>query len=224
MGRIPRVDVGNIIYHVINRANARLPLFENDDDYELFEEILTQAKEKFDIRILSYCIMPNHWHLVLYPKNDGDVSMFMQWLTLTHTQRWHSQHKTIGNGHLYQGRYKSFPVQTNEYLLQLFRYIERNALRANLVKKAEDWKWSSLYIREKESRDQKKILSSWPVEKPTNYIKFVNEPQTAKELESLRYSVNKCKPYGKENWVNRIIDKFKLGLTTRERGRPKKGT
>ncbi len=87
MGRIPRVDVGNIIYHVINRANARLPLFENDDDYELFEEILTQAKEKFDIRILSYCIMPNHWHLVLYPKNDGDVSMFMQWLTLTHTQR-----------------------------------------------------------------------------------------------------------------------------------------
>ena len=224
MGRIPRIDIGNVIYHVINRANARLPLFEKNKDYQLFEEILEQARIKFNMRILSYCIMPNHWHLILYPINDGDVAKFMQWLTLTHTQRWHSQHGTTGNGHLYQGRYKSFPVQTNEYLLQLFRYVERNALRAKLVKKAEDWKWSSLYIRESGTEDQKKILSEWPIDMPDNYVKLINELQANTELESLRYSVNKGKPYGKESWINKIIDKFNLNLTLRERGRPKKGT
>ncbi|MEK7452858.1 MAG: transposase [Patescibacteria group bacterium] len=224
MPRINRIDVGDIIYHVINRANARIQIFDNDEDYELFQKVLEQAKGKYNMRILSYCIMPNHWHLVLYPKKDGDVGRFMQWLTLTHTQRWHAQHNTIGQGHLYQGRYKAFLIQTNEYLLQLFRYVERNALRSNIVKRAEDWKWSSLYIKERGNKEQKNILSKWPIEIPINYLKLVNEPQTAKELESLRYSVNKGKPYGKDDWTNRVIDKFKLGSTLRKAGRPKKGT
>lgn len=224
MGRIPRVDIRDIIYHVINRANARLPLFKEDEDYQLFESILVEAKERFNMRILSYCIMPNHWHLILYPKNDGDVSKFMQWLTLTHTQRSHALQNTIGYGHLYQGRYKSFPVQTNEYLIQLFRYVERNALRAKLVKKAEDWIWSSLYIRERGTKDQKTLLSKWPIDMPKDYVKLVNEPQTNEELETLRYSVNKGKPFGKDSWTNRMIDKFHLRLTLRDRGRPKKGT
>lgn len=168
--------------------------------------------------------MPNHWHLVLYPKNDGDLQKFMGWLSMTHTQRWHSQYKTIGKGHLYQGRYKSFIIQTDKYLLQLLRYVERNALRAKMVKKAEDWKWSSLYRREKGSVEQKKLLSRWPIEMPSNYIKLINEPQTNTEIESLRYSVNKGKPHGSENWTNKMIDKFKLNSTLRNPGRPKKGS
>ena len=224
MPRINRIDVGDVVYHVINRANARIQIFDDDEDYILFQKVVEQAKEKFDMRVLSYCIMPNHWHLVLYPKQDGDLQKFMAWLSMTHTQRWHSQHKTIGHGHLYQGRYKSFPIQTNEYLLQLFRYVERNALRAKLVKKAEDWKWSSLYVREKEDKDQKKILDKWPIDMPKNYIKLINEPQTNTELESLRYSANKGKPYGKESWINKMIDRFKLGSTLRNPGRPKKGS
>lgn len=224
MGRIPRVDVGDYVYHVINRANARLPLFEKDEDYKLFEDILTEAKERFTMRILSYQIMPNHWHLVLQPRNDGDISIFMQWLTLTHTQRWHAKHHTTGNGHLYQGRYKSFPIQTNSYLLQLFRYVERNALRAKLVKKAEDWKWSSLYRREKGSVEQRKLLSAWPIDMPNDFINLVNEPQTNTEVEALRYSVNKGKPYGTDNWINKIVEKFNLELTLRKKGRPRKGT
>ncbi len=222
MGRIPRVDIGEIVYHVINRANARLPLFEKNEDYQLFEDLLAEAVKKFDMRILAFCIMPNHWHLVLYSKNDGDISKFMQWLTLTHTQRWHTIHNTIGYGHLYQGRYKSFPVQTGEYLLQLFRYVERNAMRATLVKNAENWKWSSLYTREKGNKKQKNILSKWPIEIPHDYVTFVNKPQTNSEIEALRCSVNKGKPYGKERWTNRMIDQFNLKLTLRKRGRPTK--
>jgi putative transposase len=201
-----------------------MKIFTSDEDYVLFEKVLEEAKEKFDMRVLSYQVMPNHWHLVLYPKNDGDLQRFTGWLSMTHTQRWHSQHKTIGSGHLYQGRYKSFPVQTNAYLLRLFRYVERNALRAKLVKKAENWKWSSLYRREEGTAEQKKLLSKWPIDMPMNYLALVNEPQTNTEVESLRYSVNKGKPYGVNSWVDKMINTFKLGATLRNPGRPKKGS
>ena len=130
MPRINRIDVRDVIYHVINRANARMQIFNKDEDYILFEKVIEEAKEKFDMRILSYEIMPNHWHFILYPKKMVTYKNSMGWVSMTHTQRWHSRHKTIGSGHLYQGRYKSFPIETNRYLLQLFRYVERNALRA----------------------------------------------------------------------------------------------
>jgi putative transposase len=163
MPRTTRIDVGDIVYHAINRANARMKIFDTEEDYLLFEKVLEEAKEKFGMRILAYCIMPNHWHLILYPKKDGDLQKFIGWVSMTHTQRWHSHHKTAGSGHLYQGRYKSFIVETDRYLLQLFRYVERNALRAKLVKRAEEWKWSSLYRREKRSAEKKKLLNEWPI-------------------------------------------------------------
>lgn len=224
MPRTTRIDVGGVVYHVINRANARMKIFDTDEDYLLFEKVLEDAKEKFGMRILAYCIMPNHWHLILYPKNDGDLQKFMGWLSMTHTQRWHAHHRTAGSGHLYQGRYKSFLVQTNRYLLQLFRYVERNALRAKLVKKAENWEWSSLYRREEGSDEQKKLLSEWPIDIPKNYLNLVNEPHTNTELESLRYCVNKGKPCGSDEWTSKMIDAFKLESTLRGRGRPKKGS
>src|SRR3989344_9525362 len=111
MGRPPRVAIGNVVYHVINRANSRMLIFKKDGDYQAFEQILEEAKEKYPMRILAYCLMPNHWHLVLYPTSDEDLPRFMRWITLTHTQRWHARYNNIGYGHLYQGRYKSFPVQ-----------------------------------------------------------------------------------------------------------------
>ena len=224
MPRINRIDISDIVYHVINRANARIQIFNEDKDYRLFEKTLEQAREKFDMRILSYCIMPNHWHLALYPKQDKTLQLFMRWLSMTHTQRWHSQHKTIGSGHLYQGRYKSFPVQEDEHLLQLFEYIERNPLRAKLVQRAENWKWSSLWRREQGNEKQGRLLDKWPISVPEDYLNLVNISQTKIELNSLRYSVNKGKPYGSENWVNKMIDKFNLGATLRKPGRPQKGS
>ena len=203
MPRINRIDIGDIVYHVINRANARARMFNTDEDYNFFEEVLEEAQEKFGMRILSYCVMSNHWHLVLHPKQNGDLQNFMRWLSMTHTQRWHSRHKTIGSGHLYQGRYKSFPVETSEYLIQLFRYVERNPLRAKLVQKAEDWKWSSLWRRERGGEKQMKLLSEWPIDVPDDYLNLVNVPQTSGEIESLRWCVNKGRPYGNENWIKR---------------------
>jgi len=224
MPRSNRTDVGNYCYHIINRANARLPIFFKEEDYILFEKALEEAKERYNMRILAYMLMPNHFHLVLYPKNDGDLQKFMQWLTLTHTQRWHQQKNTKGTGHLYQGRYKSFLIEEDNHLLSVIRYVERNALRAKLVKKAENWKFCSLWRRFYGKDQQKKFLSEWPILEPKEYLSFVNIPQTNEEEEKIRLSVIKGKPYGKDSWSMNIIKKFGLESTIRLPWRPKKST
>ena len=155
MPRVARIDVGGYVYHVLNRANARAQIFDDDQDYKAFEKILEEAVEDYDMRILAYCLMPNHWHLVLYPKNDSDMQKFMSWLTNTHTRRWHTEKKTIGHGHLYQGRYKSFICQEDNHFLTLVRYVERNAKKANLVQKAGKWRWRSVWRRENGTAIQK---------------------------------------------------------------------
>ena len=121
---------------VLNRANARLPIFEKDADYEAFERILELAVERTGTRLLSYCLMPNHWNLVVYLVHDGKLSKFTDWLTLTHTKRWHAHRHSTGQGHVYQGRFKSFPIQNDQHFINVCRYVERNALRANLVANA----------------------------------------------------------------------------------------
>jgi len=222
MPRIQRVDVGGQIYHVINRANARAQIFDNKKDYELFENILAEAVEKFDMRLLAYCLMPNHWHLVLYPREDGDLSQFMSWLTNTHTRRWHVMKRTIGHGHLYQGRYKSFLCQKDSHFLTLVRYVERNAKKANLVRRTETWQWSSVWRREQGKPEQKNILTEWPVPEPRNYLKLLNEPQTKAEEEVLERSTNKNIPFGSETWVDSMVRKYGLEQTMRGVGRPRK--
>ncbi|MEK7568645.1 MAG: transposase [Patescibacteria group bacterium] len=224
MPRITRTDIGNHCYHVINRANARMPIFFAEKDYVLFEQVLEEAQEKFSMRILAYCLMPNHFHLVLYPKNDGDMGKFMQWLTLTHTQRWHQANNTKGSGHLYQGRYKSFLIQGDNHLLSVIRYVERNSLRAKLVRKAENWGFCSLARRLSINTRKKKLLSAWPIPEPRDYLSFVSTPQTKEEEESIRGSVVRGKPFGADAWATKMIEKFGLEATVRSTGRPKKGT
>lgn len=224
MGRALRTDIGSYVYHVLNRANARSTLFKKKTDYELFEKVLEEAKERIEMRILSYCVMPNHWHLVLYPLQDGDLSKYVNWLTLTHTQRWHAAHHTIGYGHLYQGRYKSFLCEKDEHFIQLVRYVERNPLRATFVERAEDWQWGSAWRRSQGTPKQKKLLDKWPVPMPRGYSTLLNEPQSEKEVEAMRRASTRGSPYGSESWTDRMIKKFNLETTVRMRGRPRKGS
>jgi putative transposase len=229
MSRAPRVDIANYTYHVLNRSNARLGIFEKETDYQAFENILEEAKDKYKIDLFSYQIMPNHWHMCLSPYRDGEMSRFMQWLTLTHTQRWHAHRYSVGSGHLYQGRYKSFLVQDGEYFLQLCKYIEQNALRARLVNHAEDWRWSSLWRRTYGDYKKKKFLSQWPIEEPPDYVEWVNRfvgDETGGTLEQIRIAIARGKPYGDEAWASQMAGRFNLGMTIRPRGRPvrEKGT
>jgi len=88
-----------LICHALNWINAQLSIFETDEDCAAFERTLAQAVARDDLRLLAYCLMPNHFHLLLWPREDGDLSRFMRWLTVTHTQRWHARHRTAGIGH-----------------------------------------------------------------------------------------------------------------------------
>jgi putative transposase len=144
---------------MLNRANRRATIFEKDGDYEAFERILIDAVAKFKIDLFSYCVMPNHWHLVVRPIVDGEMSRFAQWLTLTHTQRYHAHHHSTGEGHLYQGRFKSFPVQDDDHFLTVNRYVERNAYSANLCSTPELWRFGSLWRWKHGSAAEKALLS-----------------------------------------------------------------
>jgi putative transposase len=222
MPRMNRLAIGDTIYHVINRANGRATIFKNEKEYKHFEALLEEAKELLDMRILAYCIMPNHWHLVLYPRNDGDMSEFMRWLTTTHVRQHRVATKSIGHGHVYQGAYKSFPVEKSEYLTTLIRYVEQNPLRAKLVKRAEDWRYSSLYRRMKGTPKQKKLLAKLPVELPHQYLKEVNTIYNEEVLETIRHSVQKGTPMGGERWAEQFVRLHKMQSTVRTPGRPRK--
>ena len=219
MGRPGRLAIGGFVYHVLNRANARMRIFESAADYAAFERVLADACDYVPMRVLAYCIMPNHWHLVLRPHHDGDLSRFTGWLTLNHTKRWHAHRGVLGSGHLYQGRFKSFPVQEDEHFLAVCRYVERNALRARLVQRAEDWRWSSLWRRRFGDAKAKSLLAAWPVRRPRDWCALVNQPQTDGELAALRRSANRGCPFGGGGWVTRTADRFKLLSTLRPSGR-----
>jgi putative transposase len=222
MGRALRTVAGGFAYHVLNRANARMRIFDKSKDYEAFERILADAVRRTKMRLLAYCVMPNHWHLVVWPREDGDLSTFVGWLTLTHTQRWHAHRHSVGSGHVYQGRFKSFLVESDEYLWMVCRYVERNALRAGLCERAEEWRWSSLWRREFGDAQSQGVLSKWPIDVPEDWVSRVNRAENKQELEALRHCVNRGQPFGSESWVNRMARRFGLGLTFRPRGRPRK--
>lgn len=221
MPRRPRLAAGDFVYHVLNRRVGRLPLFETRTDYVAFEKILAEAHAASGIRIAAYCLMPNHWHLLLWPKRDGELSEVVRWITVTHTQRWHAHHQTAGTGPVYQGRFKSFPIQADEHFLTIARYVERNALRAKLVRQAENWQWSSLWRRTQGDPKLTTWLSDWPIDRPRNWVARVNRPETGEELEILRVSVQRGRPFGEEAWVKRMAKRFGMESTLRPRGRPK---
>jgi putative transposase len=219
MPRTPRNIVPDGYYHVLNRGNERKRLFHKPQDYQAFLDILIDALGRFEIELLCWCLMPNHWHLVLRPRTKEALQRFMRWLTHTHVRRHHRHFKSDG-ADLYQGRYKSFPVEDDEYFLVLCRYIEANALRAKMTTRAEDWPWSSL--RQRAARQNAPALAEWPVDRPADWIDVVNEPVGDAEREQIRTSIHRDRPLGSPAWVRRTAAKLGLTQTLRPRGRPPK--
>jgi putative transposase len=222
MPRRARAIVGGLIYHVLNRSNGRATLFRKPADYEAFERTLLEAHERLPLRILSFCVMSNHWHFVVWPRRgrDDEVSEFFRWLTLTHTQRWHAHHHTSGTGHLYQGRFKSFPIEQDDHFYTVARYVERNPLRAGLVERSELWRHGSLWLRTQGSPEQRAMLSDWPIPLPRQWIEHVNQPMT--DAEAVRRAIAKSAPFGSADWTKRTAATLGLEHTLRPRGRPRK--
>ena len=216
-----RIGTAGIVFHVLNRGVRRLQLFDRPGDYRAFLNVFGEAQKRIPIRCLAYCLMQNHFHLVLLPRTDVELSTFMGWLTATHSKRWHANRGTTGTGHVYQGRYKAFPVSSDTYFLRLCRYVERNALRAGLVTRAEDWPWCSLAQRA--GRRSSITLADWPVSRPQDWIDLV-QLDVADETRDVQSAVNRSSPYGPKEWQVRLAGQLNLASALVPVGRPRKET
>ncbi len=218
MPRPPRVIFANQYYHVLNRANRGADIFHEPGDYHAFIGLVDRAQQLIELPVVAACLMPNHVHLVVHPRDPADMPRWMRWLFTTHVRHYHEKYRTFGR--LWQGRYKAFLAQDDHYLLTLIRYVERNALRKNLVKRAEDWRWSSLHWR---LRDRPPlVLEAPPLKLPSSWVEFVNLPQTAAELEAIRASVNRQRPFGDPAWVREKARDAGLEQSLIGVGRPRK--
>jgi putative transposase len=221
MPRTARAVEGGEIYHVLNRGNGRMRIFHKPGDFEAFLKLLALAPKRVAaVDVLALCLMPNHWHLVLRPRRKGDLAEYMRWLCTAHVRRHHAHYHSAA-GHLYQGRYKSFPIQNDQHLLTVLRYVEANALRAGLVERAGRWTWSSDALRG--TRLGRELLCDWPIDRPKRWANLLEEKFADQELDRLRTSVTRGRPYGSQEWVRKTADRLGLAFTLRNRGRPKKG-
>lgn len=217
MPRTARAMVGDLCYHVINRGNARATVFHDQRDYRAFLTLVQLASERVPMRILAYCLMPNHFHLVLWSYTDGDISRWMHWLLTAHTKRHHRLRRT--SGRIWQGRFKAFPIQQDRHLLTVMRYVERNPLRANLVETAADWDWSSIG----RTNATHGLTTPAPVNKPDNWLDVVDKPHTQAEIDSLRRCSAKNMPFGNASWTRSTAENLGLTSSLRRPGRPKLG-
>jgi len=222
MPRTKRVCPAGEVFHVLNRSVARLTIFENPEDYDAFMRVIVETWQQIPLPIFAMVVMPNHWHFVVKPTDDQQVTEFFRRLTVKHTMRWHAHYKTGGTGHLYQGRFKSFPIQSDNHLLAAMRYVERNPLRANFVEKAEEWKWGTAAVRRLKTMDRTWLAPASEMTLPRQWRSFVNKPQTETEVAALRKSVVRGTPFGETDWVHNTAVRLSLETTTRPRGRPKK--
>ncbi len=216
MPRIARQLQHGYCYHILNRGNAKARLFLDRFDYIAFVKLLAGMKAGYEIRLLAYCLMPNHFHLAVQADATGAVSDALQWVQTSYVSRFRVRYGSTG--HIFQGRFKSFPIQKSEYLLAVMRYIERNPVRARLVKSASDWRWSSARWRDKPNH----LLDESPVPLGEKWGPYVDAPQTSAELEALRRSVVRGAPFGSQHWRHKAAEALGLASTLRPRGRPRK--
>jgi putative transposase len=217
MPRTLRASVGGLWYHALNRGNGRATVFHKPADYDAFIETMADARARLPLDILGYCVMPNYFHVVVRPRGDGDLSRWMQWLLMSHARRYHSHYRT--SGHVWQGRFKAIAAQDDGHLVAVLRYVERNALRAELVTRAEDWKWSSLPGWQ---RGDALLWFGDPPVRDKRWLARVNDPLSSGDLARLRLSAERGRPYGDESWTKRTADRLGLESTLRPRGRPPK--
>ncbi len=215
-----RVEPG-YIYHVLNRGSERRKLFHSVASYDAFENLLTETFQRTPLRLFTYQLMPNHWHFVVQvTTNKEQLSEFFQYLAGTHAKRFRVASQTVGNGHVYQDRFKSFPVQCDEHFLTLCRYVESNALHAGLVDRAENWRWGGLNRRL--SGHNEIFVSEWPVCLPADWLDRVNRPLYKTELTDIRISTKRGRPFGDSQWTRNTAADLGLAHTMRRPGRPRK--
>ena len=217
MPRTARAVIPGYCYHLLNRANQRAQVFHSSEDYSQFLALIARAQERLELPILSLCLMPNHIHMVVQPRSESDLAKWTHWVFTTHVRWYHARYSSTGR--VWQGRFKAFPAQSDHHLLTVMRYVERNALRANLVERAEEWPWGSLHWRCAARPPLE--LATPPVALPSYWRHLVNEPQTEAELVAIRTCVNRQRPFGAEAWARAQAKELNLEPSLAPIGRPR---
>ncbi len=140
MSRPLRIEFPGAVYHVTSRGDRREPIFDDDTDRIAFVDVIAQALERFDACVLAFCLMDNHYHLVLHTRR-ANLSGLMRQVNGVYTQAYNRRHGKVG--HLFQGRFKGILVDRDAYLLEVCRYVDLNPVRAGMVAEAAQWPWSS---------------------------------------------------------------------------------
>lgn len=226
MPRPLRPIADGLIYHVINRGNNRQAVFHKAGDYLAFIEALAKLKERRPFELFGFCLLNNHFHLLIRPL-ETSISRLVQSLLVSHTQRYHKHHRS--GGHVWQGRFKSPVVQDDEHALTVLRYIEANPLRARLVADAGEYRWSSYRVHGL-GEASGLITPLVPYEELGNSLAMrqrkwkekVHRPMQEALAAAVRRSVETGLPYGGQDWVTRLAKRLDLDLTIRSRGRPRK--
>ncbi|MFN9640213.1 MAG: hypothetical protein ACK56W_09380 [Pirellula sp.] len=219
MGRSPRISEGGFVYAVDCRGLGGKALFRNDDEYESFKGLVQESVEKLEPRLLAYCLLPKRWSAILVPRRDGDLSRWVGWLTSVHSMRRRSVSKGKSVGGLYERRFRSFPIQDNERLLEAIQFVESLGKSKKLTS-GEVYPWSSQH-----DRSQQKLpdwMASPPIAFPTDWVQRSQKPLSEEISDRLENCMERGCPYGDAHWVQRTAVRFKLESTLRRRGRPKK--
>jgi putative transposase len=221
MPRLSRIAPGGQVYHVLNRSRNGRRLFRTPADFQAFDRALQMAVERRPVRLLGWCVMEDHWHVVLHVKRDDDLSRFFGLLALSHAGRWRGSHRSSPRGRMYESRFRHFMIQRDEHLLDVLRFVESNPLRAGLVKRAQEWIGSSLHARLKGPAEMRHLIAEWPVQRPRDWTLLVNRKQEPKQIEQIALCIARGRPYGDETWTRRVVQKYGLESTIRPRGRQK---
>ena len=211
----------------MNRGNNRGEVFGDDGDREAFLEALGRTRSRYPFRLLGYCLMSNHFHLLLQPDAGQSISRILQSLTVAHTWQYHKRHHS--SGHVWQGRFRSPVIQDDEHLLVVLRYIEADPLRAAMVADPGDYRWSSFQQHGMGRHDP--LLSPFPeweqlsrteAERRRRWRAKVRTPEREEELTAVRESLRSGRPLGESGWVDRLAERLRIDLEPRPRGRPRK--
>lgn len=189
MPRAARVIAENGIYHVVNRGNGRAVVFRKPADFDVFVHLIGEAKARYPVKVIAYCLMSNHFHLLLQPESGEALSQWMQWLMTSHVRRYHRHYHS--SGHVWQGRFKSFVIEEDAHLLTALRYVEGNPVRAGMVASAREWPWSS--HRENLGEMARGVTDEAPIALPSGWAGFVDTPLTDRELRGLGQGLAPCK-------------------------------
>lgn len=218
MPRTVRAVVGGMYYHVLNRGNNRSVVFHSERDYAQFVALISEAQNRVAMDVIALCLMPNHFHLLVRPAQNDALGKWMQWLLTSHVRQYHKQYRT--SGRVWQGRFKAFPVQDDTHLLTVMRYVERNALTANLAERAEEWRWGSLHWRA--TANSHIVLTPPPLELPDQWVEYVNQPITTHEHDRFKTCIRRQQPFGSLAWTKGTADQLGLGSSLNSVGRPRK--